>query len=117
MTTAALPELLRDADDLRLHIALQAEDRVLAAVAGFLRAAEWHEGRRRAVLVDPGRADFEPGRDFLAALYVAGPDRAAEPVTRVVGAPDRVLEVAVLENGHDRAELLLADEAAGLVDK
>src|SRR5690606_9572983 len=108
--------LLRDADDLGLHVALQADDRVLAAEPGFLRAAERHERARRAVLVDPRGADLEPLRDRLAALEIVRPHGTGQAVARVVRAPDRVLDVRELQDRHDRSELLFLHEAALLVD-
>src|SRR5690606_37308664 len=85
--------LLRDADDLGLHVALEPDDRVLTPEAGLLRAAERHERARRAVLVDPGRPDLEALGDRLAALEIVRPHRRGQPVARVVRAPDRVLDV------------------------
>src|SRR5690606_26310967 len=94
----------------------EADDRVLAAEAGFLGAAERHERARRAVLIHPRGADLETLGERLAALEIVRPDRAGQAVAGVVRAPDRVLDVAELEDRHDRAELLLPHEAASLVD-
>ncbi len=66
--------------------------------------------------VDPGRPDLEPGGDRLAALEVVGPDRSAEAEAGVVGARNRVLEIAVREYRNDRPELLVSDQAAVLCD-
>src|SRR6188474_385145 len=113
---AAPPLTLGDADDLGLHVALEAERGILPAEAGLLRAAERHERRRRAVLIDPSRADLEPRRDLGAAVQILRPDGAAQAVARVVGAAQRVLDVAELQDRHDRAELFLLNEPAVVGD-
>src|SRR2546425_936477 len=82
----------------------------------FLRAAERHVRGRRAMLVHPRRADFELRGDHGGAFGVAAPYRAAQAVARVVGAAERIVDVAELQHWHDRPELFLAHEAARLIE-
>src|SRR5690606_31808282 len=108
--------LLRDADDLRLHIPLEPDDRILPPEPRLLRAAERHERAGRPVLVDPRGADLETLGDRFAPLEIIRPDRAREPVARIVRAPNRILDLGEPKDRHDRTELLLAHEPRRLVD-
>src|SRR5690348_12247174 len=68
------------------------------------------------VLVDPDGAGADPPGHVLAVLGVRGPDRAAEPVVRVVGDADRVVLAVVGDHGKHRAEDLLLGDRGGVVD-
>jgi len=68
------------------------------------------------VLINPSGADLESLGDVFAALRVRGPDRAAQPIASIVGAPNRVLGILELQDWNDRAELLLCNEATVLID-
>src|SRR5579864_7797736 len=95
---------LEQADYPRLHVALEAERGVVASDSGLLNAAERHVGGRGAVVIDPHGTRFEPAGDRRGALYVAAPDRGRESVAGVVGAPDRVLDVAEAQHRQHRTE-------------
>src|SRR5207253_1810978 len=87
---------------------------VLAAEPAPLDAAEGDLGAHVHVLVDPGRTALEALGDLLAARDVVGPHRAAEAVVRAVRLRERVVEVAIGDDGERRAELLLVDQAHAL---
>lgn len=83
----------------------------LTADAAHLDAAEGGGVVGGHVVVHPDVAGLHLlGHPVALALRVAGPDGAAEPVVRVVGAGHGLLDGLVLEDGDDRPELFLYDD-------
>jgi hypothetical protein len=80
---------------------------VLLAEARRLDAAERQLVVAVVDLVDPGHAGLDLLGRAMDEPGVVRPDRRAEAVRRVVGAPDGVVEVAVAEDGQHRPEHLL----------
>src|SRR5207245_9352103 len=80
----------------------------LAAETGLLEAAERRRRAHGAVGVDRQDAGLERPGDAEGAGSVPRPDRAREPVGRVVGDADRVGLVGERDHGGYGAEDLLA---------
>ena len=72
-------------DVLGLAVFVEAGRAELAADPGLLEAAPLGLRQVRVVVVDPDRPVAQPRGDPLGAAGVRGPDRAGEPVGRVVG--------------------------------
>ena len=83
----------------------------LAPEAGLLEAAERRRYAHRRVRVDAEDAGLERPCDPQRPRSVARPDRAREPVRRVVRDPDRVGLVVERDDRRDRAEHLVARHA------
>ena len=83
---------------------------VLLAEARRLHAAERQLVVAVVDLVDPGHPGVDLLRGPVDQPRVVRPDRRAEPVGRVVGARDGVVEVGEAEHRQHRAEHLLAHQ-------
>src|SRR5699024_5490657 len=68
------------------------------------------------VFVDPCRTGLQAGGDLAAGIEVGAPYRGAEPDLEAVGPFDGLLEVRVLDDRQDGAELLLSDVRVAIVD-
>src|SRR5699024_7330130 len=84
--------------------------------AGLLHAAEGNPRIHGTVFVDPCRTGLQAGGDLAAGIEVGAPYRGAEPDLEAVGPFDGLLEVRVLDDRQDGAELLLSDERVVIVD-
>ena len=109
--------LRRVVDGLDLGVVVERVRAELAAVAGLLEAAERRRHPHRGVRVDRQHAGLDRARDAQRLGAVARPDRARQPVDRVVGERDRLLLVAERHDDRDRAEDLLAHRAVVAVDR
>ena len=107
----------RVVDRLGLGVGVERVRPELAAVAGLLEAAERRRHAHRGVRVDREHAGLDRARDPQRLGAVARPDRAGEPVDRVVGELDRLLLVAERDHHGDRPEDLLAHGAVVRVDR
>src|SRR5688572_1866046 len=67
-------------------------------------------------MIDPGGADLETRRQRRCPPGIAAPDRAAEAITRVVGAAKGVFLVREFQHRNDRPELFLSYQSAVIVD-
>src|SRR5712692_11181247 len=95
-------------DVLQLCVVLERMRPELAPDSRLLEATEGRGHADGRVRVDRDRPGLERARDPQRAGAVAGPDRARQPVDRVVGEPDRLgLALEGDHRGH-RAEDLLA---------
>src|SRR5712692_1966644 len=113
--TATLPSSLPMSRDLRgeehrldLRVALEGMHAELAAEARLLEAAEGGRDAYRGVRVDRQDAGLERAGDAEGAAAVPRPDRAGEPVGRVVRDPHGLLLVLERDDGGDRTEHLFA---------
>src|SRR5712692_3890057 len=113
--TATLLSSLPMSRDLRgeehrldLRVALERVHAELAAEARLLEAAEGSRDAHRGVRVDREDAGLQRAGDAEGAAAVPRPDRAGEPVWRVVRDPDGLLLVLEGDDGGDRTEHLLA---------
>src|SRR5262249_31447235 len=85
-----------DPHALRLQIPLDRLCAILAAEAGRLVAAEWHQEAHRPVSVHPYRAGLDTGGHHVRALQRLRPNAGAEPVCDVVGYLHRLFLVLEL---------------------
>ena len=104
-------------DGLDLGVGVERVRPELAAVAALLEAAERRRDPHRAVRVDREVAALERPRDAQRLRAVARPDRARQPVDRVVGEADRLGLVVERDHARDRAEDLLGRRAVAGVDR
>src|SRR5690606_39236417 len=100
---------------LQLEVELEAFDAALAPDARLLEAAERHL-RVDDHAVHRHAAGAHPPRDLVAALRVRRIDGAVQAVDRIVGLLDRVVDVVVRDERHDRAEDFLARDRHPVVD-
>ena len=107
----------RVVDRLELGVGVERVRAELAAVARLLEAAERRRHPHRRVRVDRQHAGVDGARDPQRLRAVARPDRAREPVDRVVGQRDRLGLGAERDDDRDRAEDLLAHRAVVRVDR
>ena len=98
-------------DVLGLAVFVEAAGAELAADAGLLEAAPLGLRQVGVVVVDPDRAVAQPRGHPLGAAGVGGPDRAGQPVGRVVAERDGLVLGREPLDRQDRAEDLLADDA------
>ena len=103
--------LRREEDVLDLGVAVERVHPELAAEARLLEAAERRRDAHGRVRVDAEDAGLDRARDAERPRAVARPDRAGEPVRRVVREPDRVGLVVERDQRGDRPEDLLARDA------
>src|SRR6476660_9467355 len=97
-------------DVLGLAVLVEAAGPELATDPRLLEAAPLGLRQVGVVVVDPDRPVAEPGGDPLGATRVGRPDRAGQPVGRVVGELDRLLLGREALDREDRTEDLLADD-------
>src|SRR5262245_1901335 len=97
----AMAALRRDDDALHLRVTVARVHAQLAAEPRLLEPAERRLDAYGRVRVDREHARVGPTRDAQRARSVAGPDRAREPVRRVVRDADRVGLVVELDDGRD----------------
>src|SRR5919199_6729613 len=83
--------LRRDVDVLYLGVVVQGVRAELAPDAGLLHPAEGRGDADRGVGVDREDAGLDAAGGAPGAGAVGGPDRAREPVDRVVRLPDSIL--------------------------
>mmetsp|Transcript_49316 Transcript_49316/g.151700 ORF Transcript_49316/g.151700 Transcript_49316/m.151700 type:complete len:457 (+) Transcript_49316:120-1490(+) len=107
--------LLGEREGLHLRKGRHVEAAKLAAEPGLLEAAKGRLGQV-GVLVDPDRAGEQLGGERVASRKVAGPDRAAESILRVVCTRDGLLVGLVRRDWHHRPKLLLVKEPDALLD-
>src|SRR6187551_977547 len=100
--------LRRDEHALDLRVALERVHAELAAEPRLLEAAERRLHAHRRVCVHGEDAGVGCPRHTQCTGPVARPDRAGEPVRRVVREADRVGFVLERDHGRNRAEDLLA---------
>src|SRR5215472_11331919 len=93
---------------LDLHIFAHALDAGATAYAALLDSAVGRPAvdALGTMRVDEHGSGLEPPRELGGSGDVAAPNRAAEPVHRVVGAHDRVVDIAIGRDRHGRTELL-----------
>src|SRR6266852_672248 len=82
----------------------------LAADAGLLGTTEGRAQVAQEPAVDPDHADVKPGRHPLGTRDVAGEQRGAEAVARIVGTLDRLLLTIEGRDVAARPENLLAHD-------
>src|ERR671921_336245 len=84
----------------------------VAAAARVTDSAPRRGGIEAMVIVHPHDPVGEPRRHPVRPRDVAGPDRRAEPIVRIVRLAKRVLLVVDGDHDRDRTEDLLASAAA-----
>src|SRR5512145_87963 len=100
-----------DAEPLPGEIFLDAGHAELAAEAREMAAAERRLDMADVVRVHPDVRDVEPAREPERAVDVLRPDRAAQPIRRIVGDGERFLLVAAAMDDQHGSEHLLARDA------
>ncbi len=80
-----------DIDRFQLGVVVERGERVLAADAGLLEAAEGDFDRREIVVVDPAGAGLQVSDDAMRPRQVAGEDAGGEAELGVVGASDHLV--------------------------
>src|SRR5271168_2104817 len=99
----------------RRHV-VERNESLLAAVAGFLHAAERQfDAAARAIAVDEHLARANLARDPHRAIAVAGPDAGDEAVVRRVREPYGVRLVLERHRRQDRAEHFVARQRRGRI--
>src|SRR5699024_1329826 len=106
---ARAPDSQLDVHRAGLGVEVESTLAQLAAPAGLLEATERHRGVEAVVLVHPHRAGLQAARDLVGLGDVLGPHAGGQAVHRVVGLPDRVVEVRESQGGDDGAEDLVRD--------
>ncbi|ENN86115.1 hypothetical protein RHSP_32539 [Rhizobium freirei PRF 81] len=99
-----------DIDGLQFRIMLQCRQRILAAEAGLLGAAEGNLHRGEIVGVDPERAGFELVDDAVGTGEVGSEDAAGKAEFGGIGAGDHLGLVIEIENTHDWPEDFFAGD-------
>src|SRR3546814_1868218 len=97
-------------DRLQVSELVDGVERLVAAEAGLLEAAERRGDVAAVEAVDPDRAGPEAAGGLHGLVDVGGPDRRRQAVDRVVGDPDRLVLVGEGEGGEHRAEDLLSGD-------
>ena len=101
---------------LRLRVALEAVEALVARIARLLEAAE---GLRHVALVegvDPDDAGLDAAHEPECRVEVARPDAGREAVDRVVRDLDRLVRAVELDHRGDRSEDLLARDRHVVLD-
>src|SRR5262249_26294712 len=106
----------READVLRLAVALERPAAAVASHPGALVAAEGSVRVDRAAAVHLHRPGAQRARDADGTLRVAGPHVAVEPVVRVVRERGRLGLVAKRDRADDRPEDLLPGDGHVVAD-
>src|SRR6476660_7100410 len=104
------PGLLLDPDGLDVDELAHAVAGELATVPAPLDAAEWHLPVGGSHAVDEDAAGLDLAGQLLGALDVLRPNRAAEPIRRVVRRLDRGILVRHAGDRRHRSEALLTEE-------
>src|SRR5690606_34000623 len=84
---------------------------VMASQAGLFHTTEFHRMEEFAEGVDPNRPGSHPLRYSERFIEVVRPDGGDQPVERVVGDPDRLVQVREGGNREDRAKDLFLGES------
>src|SRR5688572_28220841 len=116
----AISALRREEHGLDLRVAVERLHAELTAEAGLLEAPERRRHAHRRVRVDAEDARVDCAGHAQRPRAVTRPDRAREPVRRVVGEPHRLGLVLERDQRGDRAEDLLTGDAVvvrGLDDR
>src|SRR5687768_17044993 len=108
------PDVLRpDVHVFQLRVPLHRRHPQVAAEAGLLEAAEGGFDVDGGVGVDAEHAGFNPPRDAQRSADVARPQRAAQPVRRVVHLAEHLLLIVERADAYDRAEDFLSPDTVG----
>src|SRR5581483_10707027 len=76
----------------------------------LLDAAEWSIGLDRSVLIHPCRAAFEAACEIGRLLNIVRPNGTAEPIWAGICPSNRIVDIGILDDRQDRAELLFVDK-------
>src|SRR6202035_2344410 len=106
----------RVVDRLDLGVGVERVRAELATVAGLLEPAERSAHAHGRVRVDRQDSRLHATRHAQRASAVARPDRARQPVDRVVGQANRLVLVVERDHRDDRSEDLLPGDAVGRLD-
>src|SRR5512137_645959 len=105
-----------DPRSLDLRVAQQSLEALVAALAGLLVAEERHGGVAMVPAVDVQRAGLEFTDGVMRRAQVARPHRCLQPVDRVVGDAQGVVESVNLDQSGDRTEDFLLRDGHAVVD-